>query len=537
MSDPAARRGEAPLSRAHWSTIVLPAALAVVGVLWPVLPAAASPGPHSMTFTQRARVVQAYARERLAATDAATPHRRYAYYTAGDVWKYTGASGWAAGFVPGGLWSCYQSTGARVWRDRALRREAAIGRAEVTADSLNLGALFFPTYARGYTLTGDRELRATALAAARAMAARYDPVVGAMLSRPGERFNVIIDSLMKSQLLWWAARNGGGPGLAAIATQHALTIARDFVRDDGSTWHLVYYDTASGQVTERSTGSAFSVDSTWARGQAWAILGFAAAYRATADERFLAAARKVADWYLANLPEDRVPYWDFADPAIPDAPRDSSSAAIAASGIIDLALTDPSGARRDTYVNAARSILGTLVSPAYLSMGTNPAVLLHGTYSQKMGVVDRGLAYGDAFLLEALLRLRRVDPGVAALPVVRARAHEGRPAAAVDDDLATSWTSRGRATLDVRLPGVREVGAVRVALAGGDRRAALLRVAVSEDGRHWSTVSRTMTSGETAGFETFDFGATPALWVRVACDGTTTSAVNRISELRVLPPL
>lgn len=525
------------MSRLHWRTIILPAALAVAGVLCTALPAAASPRLPHVTFAERARLVQAGARARLASTDDVTPHRRYAYYTLGNAWKYSGADGWAAGYVPGGLWSCYQMTGSAAWRDRALRREAAIGRGEVTAASLNLGALFFPSYARGYTLTGDTELRATALRAARSMAARYDPTVGAMLSRPGERFNVIIDSLMKSQLLWWAARNGGGPGLAAIATQHALTIARDFVRDDGSTWHLVYYDSVSGQVTERSAGSAFSVDSTWARGQAWAILGFSAAYRATSDERFLVAARKVTDWYLANLPEDRVPYWDFADPAIPDAARDSSSAAIAASGMVDLALTDPSDERRATYLAAAQAILGSLISPAYLSTGANPAVLLHGTYSQPMGVVDRGLAYGDAFFLEALLRLRRADPGVAALPVLRARADKGHPARAIDGDLGTRWTSRGRAALDVRLSGVSEVGAVRVAVAGGDRRAAVLRVAVSEDGRHWSTVARSVTSGETAGFETLDFGATPARWVRLICGGTTTGAVNRISELRVLPPL
>jgi unsaturated chondroitin disaccharide hydrolase len=525
------------VSRLHWRTIVLPAALAVAGVLCPALPPAASAVPPAATFAEQVRLVQVRARGRLAATDDATPRRRYAYYTVGDAWKYTGADGWAAGYVPGALWSCYQMTGSSAWRDRALKREAAIGRSEVTAASLNLGALFFPSFARGYTLTGERELRVTALEAARAMAARYDPVVGAMLSRRDERFNVIIDSLMKSQLLWWAARNGGGPRLAAIGTQHALTIARDFVRPDGSTWHLVYYDTVTGQVTERNAGSAFSVDSTWARGQAWAILGFSAAYRATSDERFLVAARKVADWYLANLPEDRVPYWDFADPAIPDAARDSSSAAIAASGIVDLALAEPSDVRRAAYLAAAREILGSLISPAYLSTGANPAVLLHGTYSQPLGVVDRGLAYGDAFFLEALLRLRRADPGVAALPVVRARADKGDPAGAVDDDLGTAWVSRGFARLEVRLTGVSEVGAVRVALAGGDRRAALLRVAVSADGRRWSTVSRSVTSGQTAGFETFGFRATPALWVRLTCDGTTTGPVTRISGLRVLPPL
>jgi unsaturated chondroitin disaccharide hydrolase len=525
------------VSRLQWRTIVLPAALAALAVLCPALPAAAAPRPHGPTFAERVRVVQATARERLAATDDSAPRRYFAYYTVGDYWRYSGADGWAAGYVPGGLWSCYQMTGDTSWRERALRREAAIGRSEVTAASLNLGALFYPSYARGYTLTGDPELRVVGLRAARAMAARYDPVVGAMLSRARDRFNVIIDSLMKSQLLWWAARNGGDPALADIATQHALTIARDFVRDDGSTWHLVYYDTLTGQVTERNAGSAFSVDSTWARGQAWAILGFAAAYRATLDERFLVAAHKVTDWYLANLPADGVPFWDFADPAIPFAAKDSSSAAIAVSGIIDLALADPSDARRATYLDAARSILGRLISPGYFSLQANPAVLLHGTYSQSMGVVDRGLAYGDSFFLEALLRLRRADPGVAPLRAVQALAAKGDAAAAIDGDLETSWRSRGRTSLDVQLPAVSEVGGVRVAVAGGDRHAAVLRVAVSEDGVHWSPVSRAVTSGETEGFETFDFGATPALWVRLTCDGTTAGAANRIAELRVLPPL
>ena len=245
------------------------------------------------------------------------------------------------------------------------------------------------------------------------MALRYDPDVGAMLSRSHEEFNVIIDSLMKSQLLWWAAENGADPEYADIARQHALTIARDFVRPDGSTWHLVFYDSVTGGVTRRDRGSAWSADSTWARGQAWAILGFAAAYRETSDPRFLAAARNCTDWYLAHLPADEVPFWDFGDPAIPYSPRDSSSAAIAASGMIDLALAEPSAVRRAAYLDAARGVLSSLMSPAYFSTGANPAVLLHGTYLWRGGIVDRGLAYGDAFFLEALLRLRRADPGSA----------------------------------------------------------------------------------------------------------------------------
>lgn len=490
-----------------------------------------------MGFAEQARAARAAARLRLAATEESTPRRRYAYYTVDDaVWKYAGPGGWASGFVPGALWSGYQMTGGSWWREHALSRQRAIGAEEVTVDSVNLGALFYPSFVKGYKLTGDEQLRRTALTAAGTMALRYDPVVGAMLSRPGEEFNVIIDSLMKSQLLWWAAENGGAPELSDIALRHALTIARDFVRADGSTWHLVFYDSVSGAVTRRDRGSAYSVDSTWARGQAWAILGFSAAYRESGDPRLLAAARSVTDWYLAHLPEDAVPYWDFGDPGVPAAPRDSSSAAIAASGMVDLALVEPSSERRGRYLDAAQDILASLMSPVYFSLGTNPAVLLHGTYLWP-GTVDRGLAYGDAFFVEALLRLRRVEPEVAALAVARARADKGVPAGALDGDLGTSWVSRGRAALDLRLRGTQEVGAVRVALAGGDRRAALLHVSVSEDGVRWRRVLRAVTGGETAGYETLDFAPALARWVRVRCAGTTTGVINRLAEVRVLPPL
>jgi unsaturated chondroitin disaccharide hydrolase len=527
----------------------VPAAVAVCAVvLWlaPVAGAAGAPEPTGSpeltavpapTFAEQARAAGALARLRLAATEECTPRRHYAYYTLDDAsWRYAGPGGWASGFVPGSLWSGYQMSGGRWWLDHALSRQRAIGQAPLTPESLNVGALFYPSYVRGYRLTGDPELLRIALRASRTMALRYDPVVGAMLSRPGE-FNVIIDSLMKSQLLWWAAKNGGSPELAEIAGRHAWTIARDFVRDDGSVWHLVYYDAATGAVTRRDKGSAYSVDSTWARGQAWAVLGFAAAYRETGDPRFLDVARRVADWYLEHQPDDHVPYWDFADPEIPVAPRDSSSAAIAASGLVDLALADPSPARRTEYLHAARETLGSLMSPAYFSYGANPAVLLHGTYLWRSGIVDRGLAYGDAFFLEALLRLRRAEPGVPDLVVRRARAGKGVPARAHDGDLATRWVARGRADLDLRLVERSEVGAVRVALAGGDRRAAVLRVLVSDNGVRWRSVLRTVTSGETAAYETLDFAPVRARWVRLSCRGTTTGAINRIAEVRVLPPL
>ena len=187
-------------------------------------------------------------------------------------------------------------------------------------------------------------------------------------------------------------------------------------------------------------------------------------------------ARRVTDWYVAHVPDDEVPYWDFADPGHPRGAARLVVGRHRRVGMVDLSLVEPSQALRDAYLDGARALPSTLVSPAYLSQGSNPAVLLHGTYSQRMGIADRGLAFGDAFFLEALLRLRRADPGVGALAIKRVRADKGspRPRSTVTSPRAGSRAAARRWTL--RLSEVRDVSAVRVALAGGDRRAAALVV-------------------------------------------------------------
>jgi unsaturated chondroitin disaccharide hydrolase len=514
----------------HSATTAVIAVLAMVLLCLAVAPAGAATGDDFATLV---RDQQLRAKARVRAAEEAAPAGRYPYFTIGDFWHRVGPNGWAAGYWPGQLWSFYQLTGGGWWRDAALRRQAAIA-AAVTQDAPTVGGLVVPSYVRGYRLTGDATLRDTALEAASLVARHYDPSVGAMLSRPGAEYNVIIDSLLKTQLLWWAAKNGGSPEYAHIACQHALTIARDFVRPDGSTYHMVYYDATTGAVLRKETSSGYSHDSTWSRGQAWAILGFTAAYRETRYPPLLETARKVTDRYLADLPDDMVPFWDFQAPDIPLAPRDSSAAAIAAEGLIDLSLVEPDAARGRLYADAAKATIASLMSPSYASLGANPAVLLHGTYSYVAGIYDRGLAYGDAYFLEALLHLRRL-PGEPALKVACVRAGAGKPRLAVDRDFDTSWAAAGAQSLDLRLAGEQEVGAVRLALFRGESRAARVRVLTSPDGRRWELATQTMTSGETAGFETLGFAPRPALWVRVETDGTTRGPICRIAEVRVLP--
>ena len=520
-------------SRRH-ARVAPPVAVAALLLLLLLLllrsgPAAAT----TVDFASQVRAAELRAVARMAATERHSRPGRYAKYTVGHAWTYTTAQGWASGYVSGGVWLMYQMTADARWRRRAAARQAAIGAMPITSDSLNLGALFFPSYIRGFSLTSDQRFREKAVEAALAAAGRYDPVVGAMRSRAGDAFNVIVDSLVKSQLLGWAVDHGGPATLRDIAYRHVWTTARDFMRDDGSTWHIVFYDTATGAVTLKTTSAGYGLESMWARGQAWAILGFAAAYRETGDELFLQAARRATDRYLADLPADMVPYWDFRDPAIPAAPRDSSAAAIAASGMIDLALCEPDAPNRARYAAAARSTLASLMSPAYASLGANPALLLHGTYSSQAAISDRGLAFGDAFFLEALVRLRRLRPQGLMLRVARAQASAGEASLAVDRRLDTAWTARGAQWLELDLGVACSVGAFRAALLLGDDRAARLRVATSSDHRHWARAVTTMASGQTPGYETFGFVPRVARYVRVFLDGTTADSVDSVAEARL----
>jgi len=209
------------------------------------------------------------------------------------------------------------------------------------------------------------------------------------------------------------------------------------------------------------------------------------------------------------------------------------AAAIAASGMIDLALAEPDAANGARYAAAARATLASLMSRAYASHGANPAVLLHGTYSWHGGVTDRGLAYGDAFFLEALMRLRWLAPQGAGLTVKRARASAGDAAQAIDGLLDTAWTARGTQWLELDLGVAREAGALRIALRHGAARAARLRVVTSTDRRHWRAGVTTMTSGETAGYETLGFAPRTARYVRVWCDGTSVGRGDAIAEAEV----
>ncbi|MCG5445883.1 glycoside hydrolase family 88 protein [Micromonospora sp. NIE79] len=322
--------------------------------------------------------------------------------------------GWTTSFWPGMLWLAHDLTGD----DRYLR--AALSHVDsfaarvtdgIDLDTHDLGFLYTLACVTPARRTGDPRARDAALAAADHLMTRVLEPAGIIqawgdLNDPRQRGRTIIDSLMNTPLLFWASQTTGDDRYAAAARRHTAQLRQHILRPDGTTFHTFYWDTDSGAPLRGETEQGHSDHSCWARGQAWGIYGFSLNHRHIGDPALLAAARTCADRFLAHLPDDHVAYWDleFGDGSGQE--RDSSAAAIAACGLVELAdgLTDPASA--DRYRTAAAEILRSLIG--HYSTDGHPvsnALILHGVYDKPKSVgVDEGTLWGDYFYLEALTR-------------------------------------------------------------------------------------------------------------------------------------
>lgn len=331
------------------------------------------------------------------------------------TWKTVPVSDWTSGFFPGCLWYMYEYTTDPYFRSSAERWTEKLEPMQFFTGNHDIGFMIFNSFGNGYRLTANPEYREVVLQAARTAVKRYDPRVGCIKSwdNPKWQYPVIIDNMMNLELLFWAVQNGEDSSLYRIAVSHAERTMNNHFRPDGSTYHVISYDSTNGRVIGGYTHQGYSDSSVWARGQAWAIYGFAMAYRFTHEEHFLNTARRAAAYFIDNLPADHVPYWDFRAPGIPDEPRDASAAAIAACGLLELSTytTDPSESR--WLFATAESIFQSLASTPYSSAGTpSRGIILHSVTSRPANIeVDVSLIYADYYLLEALLRYRRMRSG------------------------------------------------------------------------------------------------------------------------------
>ena len=357
-----------------------------------------------------------FARNRLRATsDSLDPSLGFPRVTgANGRWEQKPYNQWTSGFFPGALWYMYQLEPTPEWRSIAKRWTKDIEPARSITRTHDLGFMVFNSFGHGYLLTKDTAYRRITVDAARSLATRYDEKVGAIRSwdtyggtdaRREWKFPVIVDNLMNLELLFRAAE-WGDPRWKEIAKRHAVTSMRVHVRPDGSTTHVALFNPSTGGLERTVTWQGYDDRSTWARGQAWAIYGFTSAYRFSGKKEFLKAAQRTADWFIAHVPPDGVPYWDFRHPNIPWVERDASAAAIAASGLLDLA-RQSKGDKAMVYHEAAMRILRTL-SSTYLTEGTpQSSILAHAVGGRPQNVeIDVGLIYADYYFVEALLRAR-----------------------------------------------------------------------------------------------------------------------------------
>jgi unsaturated chondroitin disaccharide hydrolase len=460
--------------------------------------------------------------------------------TAAGTWETTDAKKWTSGFYPGSLWFLYQQTANPLWKTKAQEWQARIESQKTNTSTHDVGFMVFTSFGNGYRLSGNDADRQVILSAAQSLATRFSSVVGCLKSwdKGGvSDFKVIIDNMMNLELLFWAAKHGGDPAWYDMAVSHALKTIEDHVRADGSTYHLVNYNPTTGAMQSRGTVQGFADESTWSRGQAWALYGFTMTYRETGDARFLQAARMTADYFISHLPSDHVPYWDFQAPGIPNEPRDSSAAAIAASGLLELSGLEPDARRQHTYLDNAKNMLTTLSSSAYLAEGTsNQAILLHGTQNKPYGRFDIGLIYGDYYFLEALLRYRWIAPTSPALSVaaVTASTDSTAPELTLDHDLQTFWSAEGDGQwIQYDLGTVQTVRKVAIAWDKGNERSTSFEIHLSRDGVHWTTVFRGLSSGLIALPETYDFPDSAARYVQIVEHGNVLNAENSIAELTI----
>lgn len=325
---------------------------------------------------------------------------------------------WCDGFWPGILWMDYQNT-----QDEAVRKaaegytESLKGIAYRPCYDHDIGFLMFCSYGKGYEVNHSQEYKNVILASADSLATLFNPIVGTILSWPREvkprnwPHNTIMDNMINLEMLFWAAKNGGNPYLYDVAVSHADKTMKCQFRPDYTSYHVAVYDTITGNLIKGVTHQGYADSTMWARGQAWAIYGYTVVYRETKDPKYLDFAQKVTDVYLERLPEDKVPYWDFSAPGIPDAPRDASAAAVVASALLELSTYLPNGTGK-RYKDAAIEMLASLNSDSYQSGKSKPSFLLHSVgHWPAHSEIDASIIYADYYYIEALLRLKRLQEG------------------------------------------------------------------------------------------------------------------------------
>ena len=339
-----------------------------------------------------------------------------AHNSTGNVYPETSnTSGWNQGFWTGILWHAYELTDNTTYRDVAMGQISSYTKRideKLGTSTHDMGFLYSPSCVAAYKLTGDAQSRTTALKAADNLLSRYHEK-GEFIQAWGNmgatnNYRLIVDCLMNIPLLFWASEETGDATYRNTALRHFNTTITYCWRADGSTYHTYFFDPVTGVPVRGATHQGVNDESTWARGQAWAIYGPMLTYAYEQNGMAYNAFRVATEYFLDHLPSDYIPYWDFTYTDGAYQPKDSSAAAVAICGILEgIKYMDEDDPLREKFLNGAKRMLNSLIDN-YTTKDIPEAngLLIHGTYNYNSNTgVDEMTIWGDYFYMEALHRM------------------------------------------------------------------------------------------------------------------------------------
>ena len=343
-------------------------------------------------------------------------------YSENGFYQPTENRDWTTGFWTGEIWLAYEHTKNPALKEAGeIQMKDFLNRIEekIDVETHDLGFLYSPSCVAGYKLTGSQVGRMAALKAAEELITRFHEK-GEFIQAWGplnapDNYRLIIDCLLNLPLLYWATEETGEEKYRQVAEKHIHTALANVIRPDFSTWHTFFFNRETGAPDHGATCQGYRDGSAWARGQAWGVYGTAVGYKYTKRESYIPIFKGVPEYFLRHLPEDLVPYWDleFGD-GNEDQPRDSSSASIAACGMLEMAKYLPPK-EAAYYISIAKRLMKSVVDHyAVKDPSQSNGLVLHSTYSNHSPYntcnhygVDECNIWGDYFYMEALTRLHK----------------------------------------------------------------------------------------------------------------------------------
>ena len=326
---------------------------------------------------------------------------------------------WLEGFWPGQLWLAYEASGDEEIRKIAEKYIDDFYDRVYKNDNIDwhhdTGFLYTPSCVAGYKLTGSLKAKKAAEIAAYSLSRRFrykgEFIQSMSMEIDEENYRFIVDTMMNLPLLFWASEETGDEIYREKAIKHLKTTIKYAMRDNGTTFHHILMDNKTGEMIRGLTWQGAGDNSCWSRGQAWVVYGLALAYAYTKDESLIEYFRKAADYFVSHLPKDGIPYWDFIYTDGDNEPRDSSAAAVAVCGILEMAQHIPAEEHgMQGYIDKAVDMIKSMISPEYatsLDEGRE-GLLKHGTTAKPQGIsADSSTQFGDYFYLECLIRATR----------------------------------------------------------------------------------------------------------------------------------